>query len=112
MATNKVLADGIQPAVITVVDLYTASLASGGTRVIAFTATNSTATKATYSLHVVPDGESASNSNRIISNKGVATDVADVPAAIQNHLIPPGGKLSVSVSGASTITFRATGIEF
>lgn len=112
MADNAVLADGIQPAVLTVVELYTASLASGGTRVIAFTATNSTTTKATYNLHIVPDGETASESNRLVSNKGVAQDVADVPAAIQNHLIPAGGTLAVSVSTINTIAFRATGIEF
>jgi hypothetical protein len=112
MATNAVLADGVQPSVLTIVTLYTASTAAAGTRVIAFTATNSTATPAKYSLHIVPSGGTADDSNRLVSNKGIAQDVTDVPAAIQNHLIPPGGVLAVSVSVINTIAFRATGIEF
>jgi hypothetical protein len=112
MASNKVLADGVQPTVTTVVSLYIAPLAGAGTRIIAFTATNSSATAAKYDVHIVPDGESASDSNRLIKEKGVAADDVNVPLAIQNHLIPAGGELQVKVSTGTTIAFRATGIEF
>ena len=112
MATNKVLADGIQPTVTTVETLYTAPASGGGTRVIAFTATNTNGTTDTYDLHIVPSGGSADLTNKLIDAKSLASPASDVPAQVQNHLIPAGGTLEVKVSTGTTIAFRASGIEF
>ena len=114
MATNKVLADGIQPTVTTVVTLYTASAnLQSGTRVIAFTANNATGGAETYDLHIVPSDGSADATNKLVSARSVAATIGtDVPAEVQNHLIPPGGTLEVKVSTGTTIAFRSTGIEF
>ena len=112
MALNKILADGIQPTVTTAVTLYTAPAAGAGTRVIAFTATNTSGTTDTYDLHIVPSGGSADATNKLVSLKSLTNPASDVPSEVQNHLIPPGGTLQVKVSTGTTVAFRATGIEF
>lgn len=112
MATNAVLADGVQPTVTSAQTLYTSPASGGGTRIIAFTATNPAGTTETYSVHIVPSGGSADDTKLLIDAKSLATNVSDVPAEVQNHLIPPGGTLVVTVSTGTTINFRATGIEF
>jgi len=112
-ATNKVLADGVRPAVLTAVTLYTSPANGAGTRVIAFTAANDSGSIENYTCHVVPSGGSADSTNKIIPLATVAaTSGTDVPAEIQNHLIPAGGTLQVLVSTVDTICFRVTGIEF
>lgn len=112
MSQNKILADGIQPTATTIQTLYTAPASGGGTRIIAFTATNTNGTTDTYDLHIVPNGGSADLTNKIIDARSLAKPASDVPAEVQNHLIPAGGTLQVKVSTATTIAFRATGIEF
>lgn len=112
MANNKVLANGVQPTVTTAQTLYTAPAAGGGTRVIAFTATNTNGTTDTYDLHIVPNGGSADLTNKLIDAKSLTAPASDVPAEVQNHMIPAGGTLQVKVSTGTTIAFRATGIEF
>ena len=112
MANNKILINGIQPAVLTVQTLYSAPASGGGTRIIAFTATNTGGTIDTYDLYIVPAGGVADLTNKIISTKSVQLNDEDTPAAVHNHLIPAGGSLAISVSTISTISFRATGIEF
>ncbi len=113
MAKQVILADGVQPTVTTVQTLYTASASLvSGTRIIAFTATNSTATLATFDIHIVPSGGSADDTNRIVSARPISENNTDVPAEVLNHLIPKGGTLQVKVSTGTTIAFRGTGIEF
>jgi len=113
MANNKVLANGVQPTVTTIQTLYTAPAAGGGTRVVAFTASNATGNPETYDLHIVPSGGSADATNKIVPAGAVsATNGTDVPAEVQNQLIPANGTLEVKVSTGTTIAFRATGIEF
>ena len=112
MATTEVLINGVQPTATTVQTLYTAPASSAGTRVIAFTATNSTVTTATYDLHVVPSGGSADDTNRVVSARSLIQNATNTPPEVQNHLIPAGGTLEIKVSVATTIAFRATGIEF
>jgi len=113
MASNTTLIDGIQPGVITVVDAYTSPTNGGGTRIIAFTASNTSgATTETYTVFVVPSGGSPNATNEIVPPSIVAVDDRETPSELISHLIPPGGTLRVQVSTASTISFRATGIEF
>jgi hypothetical protein len=112
MASNAVLANGVQPAVTTVVLLYTAPAAGAGTRITAFTAANPSATHAKFDAHIVPSGDSASDVNLVIKDQGLAAAESMLSTVLQNHLIPAGGTLQVKVSNATTITFRATGVEF
>lgn len=113
MSTNKILANGVRPSVLTAVELYKAPAAGGGTRIIAFTASNDSVNPETYDLYIVPDGGSPGSANKIIPAGAVAaTNGTGVPAEVQNHLIPPGGTLEVIVSTVDTIAFRVTGIEF
>lgn len=112
MAENKVLANGVQPTSTSLQTLYTSPASGSGTRIIAFTATNTNGTTDTYDAHIVPSGGAANLTNKIINAKSIAAPAADIPAEVQNHLIPPGGTLQVKVSVATTIAFRVTGIEF
>jgi len=113
MSINKILADGVRPSSTALQTLYTAPSSGAGTRVIAFTASNDSASPETYDLHIVPNGGSADSTNKIVPAGAVAaTNGTDVPAEPQNHLIPAGGTLQVKVSTINTIAFRATGIEF
>ena len=112
MATNVVIANGILPSTTGVTLLYTSPANSAGTRIIAFTANNISGGTETYSVWVVPSGGTADTTNKIISSKSLATIVNSAPPELQNHLIPAGGTLHVQVSTASTINFRATGIQF
>lgn len=112
MATNVVIANGVQPSTTSATSLYTAPASSGGTRIIAFTACNSTAATHSYSAWIVPSGGSADDTNKIISDASMVADASDSPAEIINHLIPPSGQLYVAVDTGTTINFRATGIQF
>jgi len=114
-ATNKVLVNGVRPAVTSVETLYTApvSPAGIGARIIAFTAMNDTGSAESYDAWIVESGGSADSSNKVIPGRSViGTTGTDIPSEVQNHLIPPGGTLQVQVSTADTIAFRVTGIEF
>ena len=107
---NKVIVNGIQPG-ITAEVLYTAPSNGSGTKVVAFTAANGSATPSTYDLYIVPVGGTADDSNILVSVRSVAIDSTDVPPEVLNQLIPAGGTLQGSVADASTIAFRATGFE-
>jgi hypothetical protein len=110
-ATNESLIDGIQPGVTTVVVGYTSPASGAGTRLTAFTATNNSATTAKYSVFIVPNGGAADTTNKIINLNSLAAEAEESPI-IQNHFIPAGGTLEVQVDTATTIAFRATGIEY
>lgn len=111
-AINTVMADGIRPAVLTAVTLYTSPSNGAGSRIIAFTASNDSASTETYTTHIVPAAGSATSLNKIIPLAAILANGTDVPAEVQNHLIPAGGTLQVLVSTVDTIAFRVTGIEF
>ena len=108
MAVNQTLIDGIQPGVTTAVNAYTSPANGGGTRIIAFTASIVTGTE-TYRVFV---GTSASTATEIIPETSIAGPGKDTPLELISHLIPAGSSLFVQVSTATTIAFRATGIEF
>ena len=109
MATEATLIDGVQPDDIIAVDAYTSPSDGGGTRVTAFTASKVASGTATYRVFV---GDSSVTAKEIIPARSVAGPNADSPFELINQRIPPGQKLFVQVSVASTIAFRATGLEF
>lgn len=113
MATNVVLANGVQPGSTSAETLYTApTTLTSGTRIIAFTAANPTASPETYSVYIVPSGGSADDTNKILVDNSLAAGDSASPPELQNQLIPKGGTLQVEVSTGTTINFRASGIEF
>jgi len=115
MATNVVLVAGVQLGT-SISTLYTSPSNGGGTRVIQFTLTNDNAAPQTYDLHVVPSGGSADATNRIINNRSLAATGAsghtDVPAEIQNVFMDPSATIQALSSATTSITVRASGIEF
>ena len=108
MANNVTMIDGVQPTVSTVVDSYTSPANGSGTRIIAFTASLLTGSE-TYRVFV---GATATAATEIIPATGLSGPDSDSPLSLINHLIPAGQKLFVQVSTGTTISFRATGIEF
>ena len=110
-ATNKTLIDGVL-ASLTATVLYTSPVKGVGTRIVAFSATNTIASVVTYTVHIVPSGDSASLSNMIVNSKALAIAEDDEPASVVNQLVPPGGTIEVLASSGASIAIRASGIEF
>jgi hypothetical protein len=108
MATNVTLIDAVQPTVTTAVDSYTSPANGGGTRIVALTASLTTGTE-TYRIFV---GASATNATEIVPTRSITGPDSVSPFEVINHIIPAGQKLFVQVSTGTTITFRATGIEY
>tara|TARA_R110000796_G_scaffold103175_2_gene212328 strand:- start:4821 stop:5303 length:483 start_codon:yes stop_codon:yes gene_type:complete len=109
------LIDGVQPTVDTVVSLFTSPSNGGGTRIDRFTATNQTTTSETYTVYIVPNGGSPDNTNRLLVSKplnaaGTGCGDTDNPPEVM-QTIPAGGTLQVMVSTATTISFRASGVN-
>ena len=70
---------------------------------------NTTATAATVSAHVVPNGGSAASSNQIITGLSIAAGsqliwAADIPLAV-------GESVQLLASASSAVTSTVTGIE-
>ena len=111
-ATNKVLVDGV---VLTnaISLLYTVASNVATTRIVAFTVTNDdVAAVITYDLHIVPSGDSADASNRLVKEAVLSPKESDQPSAILNQLVPTGGSIQALASTTLKISVRASGIEF
>ena len=111
MALNKTLIDGVQ-LTASAASLYTSPANGGGTRVVAFTATNDGAATETYTLHIVPSGGTAGATNILVKAKSLAVSEDDSPIAIVNQLVPAGGTIQALASTTLKIAVRASGIEF
>jgi hypothetical protein len=115
MATNVVLINGVLPVSTSIQTLYTSPTENdggSGTRIVAFTATNTDGSAQTYDLHIVPLDGTADNTNKIGDTISLTANQTKIPLGVINQLIPPGGTIQIAVSVGSTINFRATGIEF
>ncbi len=110
MAINAVLIDGVQPAGTSAVNAYTSPTNGGGTRITAFTASNTAGNAtATYRVFI---GTTAVEANEIIPAVSVAGADKDTPFELIGHFISAGESLFFQVSTGSTIAFRSAGIEF
>ncbi len=109
-ATNKTLINGVQLTAGAAI-LYTAPDNGGGTRVTAFTVTNSD-TVETYTLHIVPSGGSADLTNILVAARSLAINEPDNPAEITNQLVPAGGTIQALASTTLKMSVRASGVEF
>ena len=73
-----------------------------------FTVTNVSGGIVTFSVNLVPSGESAGNSNLIIDEKSLAeAETYTCPEAV-GHIITNGGFISTIASAASSITLRGS----
>ena len=108
MATNVAIINGVQNTGTTADSLYTSPASGNGTRITAFTASLGTGTE-TYRVFV---GTTAVAANEIIQATAVRGAGQDSPLELINHLIPANHSIFVQISTGSTITVRASGIEF
>lgn len=89
--------------------IYTASTT---TLVTAANVTNSSAAIASFSLHLVPSGGSASGANQIIDTKRLAVNESYQMPELQGQALTPGDTIQAVASAASAINIKVTGVEF
>ena len=111
-ATNKTLIDGVL-AGLTAAVAYTSPAVGLGTRITAFTVTNTDGASAmTYKVYIVPAAGTAGFANVLVNGATLTAIEDDTPAAVINQLVPAGGTIEILASSGSTVAFRASGIEF
>lgn len=76
-----------------------------------FTATNNSASNVVFSVYLVPLSGSASTSNLIINNRGIAPNESYTFPELIGHVIEAGGTIITIAGTASVLTIRATGRE-
>lgn len=77
-----------------------------------FTVTNITGGAVTISIHLVPSGQAAGNSNLIIQNLSVAAGATtDISGYLQNQILNAGDLISVVAGAATSLVIRASGRE-
>lgn len=111
MAVNTVLIDGVQ-LTASAVSLYVSPVNGGGTRIVAFALANNGGTTETYTVHIVPSGDSADATNMIVPPRSLVDKEGDTPIEVMNQLVPAGGSIQALSSTTLKITVRASGIEF
>ena len=95
---------------VAAITYYTAP-ASTTTTIAACTLTNTTAGAVTATIHLVPNGGTATVSNMILSARALAAGESfNVGSAIGQSLAP-GGTLQALASAATSITLVASGYE-
>lgn len=108
-ATDKVLIESQDcPTVAT--SLYTAP-ASTRTKIDRFTATNTTGSPITLTVHLIPPLGSVAATNMIVSAKSIAAGSDEAITSPAGHTLAAGGAVSVLASGAG-LTIRMTGREY
>ena len=76
-----------------------------------FTATNTTGGAVTLTVYLVPSGQAASSSNKVLDAFSIAANTfLDLPQ-MQNHVLEAGDFISVLASAATSLTIRASGRE-
>ena len=108
MADNKALIDGVQPTVTTAVNAYTSPSNGGGTRIASFAASLKTGSEI-FSIFI---GTAATVVNEIVPDKKIKGPAEDANLVTIDQFVPAGSSIFVKVSTGTTITFRASGIEF
>lgn len=75
-----------------------------------FTATNELVSPVVLSVHIIPSGGVASNTNRILSLRSIAPNETYLCPELVGHLIPNGGRIS-TLASSTGLTIAATGRE-
>lgn len=76
-----------------------------------FTVTNTTASAVTVSIHIVPSGGSASDSNKIVVSRAIASAEPYTFPELIGHILGPGDFISTLAGAASSLTMRISGRE-
>lgn len=106
--TPKVL---INAKFATSADEYTAP-ASTTTIIDKFTATNPSATTSyTLDIYIIPSGETAADSNKVVSAKSFAANETVDFSALQNQILKAGDIIRVVPSSTGVISIRCSGRE-
>lgn len=74
-------------------------------------AANNSGSAATMTLHLVPSGGTADDTNKIIKTKSInAGEVYTCPEVV-GHVLTPGGTIQALASAGTSITLMASGVE-
>jgi hypothetical protein len=85
------------------------SPASTRTIIDKFTVTNITGVAVTLTVHLVPSGGSADNTNKIIDALSVAANATTDISSLQNQILAAADFISVLASAANSLVIRASG---
>lgn len=90
---------------------YTSPTAGKGTWIDKFTVTNTSAGAVTYSVWLVPDGETPADTNLIIKDKSLAAAATDLAPEVTGKFLAPGDFIAWDASAATSLTGGANGRE-
>lgn len=76
-----------------------------------FTATNTSASDVTLSIHLVPSGDTAGDANMILKEKIITPSETYEATEIIGHTLEKGDFISTLCDTASALTIRASGRE-
>lgn len=76
------------------------------------TVTNTTAGALTYTVYLIASGGTASDSNTITSTQSIAAHTTLEVYECEGHVLEAGGFIQALGSAATSLTFRASGVEF
>lgn len=105
----KRLVDGSQLDT-TIATYYTATNVRA--RIDAIVLTNTTAGAETVTLHIVPSGGTADDTNCVLSAKSIAAGASYVPPGAIGQWLEDGGTLQALASAVTAITLVASGVEY
>lgn len=74
-----------------------------------FTATNTTASPKTISVHLVPNAGSANSTNLIVDEKALAENETYTFPELVGHTLEAGSFISTIVSASTSVTIRSSG---
>lgn len=108
-STPKSLVDGVNLSAVAAT-YYTVASA---TRAIIKKATfaNDAANTVTVTINLVPSGGSAGYANRILKTKAIPAGETLVAYELENHVMAPGGFISMLASEADKVGVRISGYE-
>jgi len=82
------------------------------TRIDKFTVTNTNTANATISVWLVTSGGAAGNANLIVDTKSVVPDETYLCPELVGQWLEPGSFIVTQASAATTLTIRASGVEY
>ena len=80
-------------------------------RILAATATNDTTTAVTYTLYIVPSGDSAGVANLVCNAQPLNDSESNTVNEIIGHVLEPGDTLQGLASTADQVTLTVSGVE-
>lgn len=107
--TGKRLVEGSQ--LTTSAATYYTAPASTKARIDAMTLANTGAAAVTVTLHLVPNGGAADDSNVILKEKSIAAGESLTVREALGHWLEPGGTIQALASAAASVALVASGVE-